>query len=207
MTARLISSRLGRRHYWRSTRLIRRSRACGVDYCVRRNGADGSGTLAPDLVDVLEVGLSVDRKFDNGLKVEATATYATAKNEIAIAGFDALQAWNAGLEVSLGDWTAGGAYLQSNNALSDGDYVAYDAGVTWKPSEYGFSASYGHAEDKSINLESDQFVFGVTREFNKFTLGTGVQYIERTTPFATGGVVRSQKEKATALFVEGGFKF
>ena len=183
------------------------ARACGVDYCVRRNGADGSGTLAPDLKDVMEVGLSVDRKFDNGLKVEATATYATAKNEIAIAGFDDLQAWNTGLEVSLGDWTAGASYLQSNNALSNGDYVAYDAGITWKPSAYGFSASYGHADDKSINLESDQFVFGVTREFNKFTLGTGVQYIERTTPFATGGVVASQKEKATALFIEGGFKF
>ena len=183
------------------------ARACGVDYCVRRNGADGSGTLAPDLVDVIEVGLAVDRKFDNGLKVEATATYATAKNEIAIAGFDDLQAWNTGLEVTLGDWTAGGSYLQSNNALSDGDYVAYDAGLTWKPSAYGFSASYGHADDKSINLKADQFVFGVTREFNKFTLGTGVQYIERTTPFATGGVVSSQKEKATALFVEGGFKF
>jgi len=114
---------------------------------------------------------------------------------------------NTGLEVSMGDWTAGGSYLQSNNALSNGDYIAYDAGVTWKPSAYGFSASYGHANDKNVNLKSDQFVFGVTREFNKFTLGTGVQYIERTTPFAVGGVVSSEKEKATALFVEGGFKF
>jgi len=183
------------------------ARACGVDYCVRRNSDDESGTLAPDLEDVIEVGLSLDRKFSNGLKVEATATYATAQNEIALAGFDDLQAWNTGLEISLGDWTAGGSYLQSNNALSDGDYTAWDAGVTWKPSAYGFSASYGHANDKNVNLESDQFVFGVTREFNKFTLGTGVQYIERTVPFATGGVVTSEKEKATALFIEGGFKF
>ena len=183
------------------------ARACGVDYCVRKNSDDESGTLAPDLVDVMEVGLSLDRKFDNGLKVEATATYATAKNELAIAGFDDLQAWNTGLEVSLGDWTAGGSYLQSNNALSDGDYTAYDAGLMWKPSAYGFSASYGHANDKNVNLKSDQFVFGVIREFDKFTLGTGVQYIERTTPLATGNIVSSQKEKATALFVEGGFKF
>ena len=183
------------------------ARACGVDYCVRRNSDDESGTLAPDLKNVVEVGLAIDRQFDNGLKVEATANYATAKNDLAIAGFDDLQSWNTGLEVSLGDWTAGGSYLQSNNALSDGDYTAWDAGLTWKPSAYGFTASYGHANDKNVNLKSDQFVFGVIREFDKFTLGTGVQYIERTTPLAAGNVITSQKEKATALFVEGGFKF
>ena len=183
------------------------ARACGVDYCVRRNSDDESGTLAPDLKNVVEVGLAIDRQFDNGLKVEATANYATAKNDLAIVGFDDLQSWNTGLEVSLGDWTAGGSYLQSNNALSDGDYTAWDAGLTWKPSAYGFTASYGHANDKNVNLKSDQFVFGVIREFDKFTLGTGVQYIERTTPLAAGNVITSQKEKATALFVEGGFKF
>ncbi len=183
------------------------ARACGVDYCVRKNSDDESGTLAPDLKDVMEVGLALDRKFDNGLKVEATANYATAKNDLILPGFDDLQSWNTGLEVSLGDWTAGGSYLQSNNALSNGDYTAWDAGLTWKPSAYGFSASYGHANDKNVNLKSDQFVFGVIREFDKFTLGTGVQYIERTTPLAAGDVISSQKEKATALFVEGGFKF
>ena len=109
--------------------------------------------------------------------------------------------------MTLGDWTAGGSYLQSNNALADGDYTAWDAGITWKPSAYGFTASYGHAEDKNVDLTSDQFVFGVIREFDKFTLGTGVQYIERTTPLAAGNIISSQKEKATALFIEGGFKF
>lgn len=183
------------------------ARACGVDYCVRRNGEDGSGTLAPDLKDVLEVGLSLDRKFDNGLKVEATATYATANNDIELAGFDDLQAWNTGLEVSLGDWTAGASYLNSNNALSDGDYTAWDAGITWKPSQLGFSASFGQAIDDNASLKSNQAVLGVTYEFDKFTLGTGVQYIERKTPFLVGGIREIRKEDATALFIEGGFKF
>ena len=183
------------------------ARACGVDYCVRKNGEDGSGTLAPDLKDVMEVGLSLDRKFDNGLKVEATATYATAKNEIELAGFDDLKAWNTGLEISLGDWTAGGSYLQSNNALSDGDYTAWDAGLTWKPSQLGFSASYGQAKDDNVRLKSNQAVLGVTYEFDKFTLGTGVQYIERETPFVVGGIRELRKEDATAFFIEGGFKF
>ena len=183
------------------------ARACGVDYCVRRNNDDPSDTLAPDLKDVMEVGLALDRKFDNGLKMEATATYATAKNEIALAGFDDLQAWNAGLEVTYDDWTAGGSYLHSNNALSDGDYTAWDAGITWKPSQLGFSASYGQAIDDNVSLKSNQAVLGVTYEFDKFTLGTGVQYIERKTPFVVGGIREIRKEDATALFIEGGFKF
>lgn len=182
-------------------------RACGVDYCVRRNSDDPSGTLAPDLENVLEVGLALDRRFDNGLKVEATASYATAKNDIALAGFDDLQAWNTGLEVTFGDWIAGGSYLQSNNALSDGDYTAWDAGITWKPSQLGFSASYGQATDDNVSLKSNQAVLGVTYEFDKFTLGTGVQYIERETPFVVGGIREIRKEDATALFIEGGFKF
>lgn len=183
------------------------ARACGVDYCVRRNGADGSGALSPDLKDVMEVGLSLDRKFGNGLEVEATGTYARASEESGIAAFDDLSVYNAGIEVKLSDWTVGGSYLQSNNGLADGDYSAWDAGITWKPSKLGFTAAYGHAKDDNINLTSDQIVAGVSYEFDRFTLGTGVQYIERNVPVETGGVVTSEKEKATALFVEGGFTF
>lgn len=183
------------------------ARACGVDYCVRRNGADGTGVLSPDLSDVIEFGAAIDRKFDNGINVEATFTYATASEDSGLAVFDDLESWNSGIEVSLNDWTVGGSYLQSNNGLTDGDYTAWDAGITWKPSKLGFTASYGHAEDENINLTSDQAVFGVSYEFDRFTLGTGVQYIERTVPIATGLVVGEETEKATAFFVEGGFTF
>ena len=183
------------------------SRACGVDYCVRRNGEDGTGVLAPDLSDVIEFGAAIDRKFDNGLNVEATFTYATASEDSTLAVFDDLESWNTGLEVSFNDWTVGGSYLQSNNGLADGDYTAWDAGITWKPSRLGFTASYGHAEDENINLESDQGVFGISYEFDRFTLGAGAQYIERTVPRATGLTIGEDEEKATALFIEGGFTF
>ena len=183
------------------------ARACGVDYCVRSNGADGTGVLSPDLSDVIEFGAAVDRKFDNGINVEATFTYAMASEDSGLAVFDDLESWNSGVEVSLNDWTVGGSYLQSNNGLTDGDYTAWDAGITWKPSKLGFTASYGHAEDENINLTSDQAVFGISYEFDRFTLGTGVQYIERTVPIATGLVVGEETEKATAFFVEGGFTF
>jgi len=183
------------------------ARACGVDYCVRENGEDVSGALSPDLDDVIEVGLSLDRTFNNGLKVEATGTYARASEQSGLAVFDDLSAWNTGVEISLADWTVGGSYLQSNNGLADGDYTAWDAGITWKPSQLGFSASYGQAIDDNVSLKSNQAVLGMTYEFDKFTLGTGIQYIERKTPFVVGGIREIQKDEATALFIEGGFKF
>jgi len=182
-------------------------KVCGVDYCVRSDAKDLSGAVSPELENVLELGLSLDRQFDNGLGVELTGSYARASEQSGLAPFDDLSAWNTGLEVTLADWTVGGSYLQSNNGLLNGDYTAYDAGITWKPSQLGFTLGYGHAEDDNINLESDQFVIGATYEFDKFTLGTGVQYIERSAPVLNGLVLSDRTEKATSIFVEGGFKF
>ncbi len=181
------------------------ARACGVDYCVKRN--DGTGTLAPDLEDMLEVGLALDRTFDNGLKVEGTATYARGSEKSGFAGLDDLESFNLGAETSWMDITLGGSFLKSNNGLLNGDYKAWDIGATWKPSDLGVTLGYGHAKDENVNLESDQFVAGLTYDFDTFTLGAGAQYIERETQGVTGTFVTPQKEKATALFIEGGFKF
>lgn len=181
------------------------ARACGVDYCVKRN--DGTGTLAPDLEDILEVGLALDRTFDSGLKVEGTATYARGSEKSGFAGLDDLESFNLGAEASWMDITLGGSFLKSNNGLLSGDYKAWDIGATWKPSDLGVTLGYGHAKDDNVNLTSDQFVAGLTYDFDKFTLGAGAQYIERDTQGISGLAVTPQKDKATALFIEGGFEF
>ena len=183
------------------------ARACGVDYCVRSNGSDESGALSPDLDDVIEFGLALDRKFAGGLEVEVTGTYARASEQSNLAAFDDLSAFNAGIEVSLDDWTLGGSWLNSNNALEDGDYTAWDIGLTWKPSALGFTLGYGEADDDNIDLSSKQAVAGVTYDFDRFTLGTGVQYVDRDVPVVTGGVRNLESERAAAFFIEGGFKF
>lgn len=181
------------------------ARACGANYCVKRN--DGTGALSPDLEDIFEVGLALDRTFNNGLKVEATATYAMGSEQSAIAAFDDLQAYNFGAEMSWMDITLGGSFLKSNNGLLDGDYQAWDVGATWKPSALGFTLGYGHATDDLVNLTSDQFIAGVTYDFDKFTVGAGAQYIERETLGFDGTLVAPQKDKATALFIEGALEF
>ena len=184
------------------------SRACGVDYCVRANGADGSGVLSPDIEDVFEAGLALDRTFDNGFSVEATATYATGSEDTGLDVFDDLQALGLGLELGYGDFILGGSYLNSNNGLTDGDYIAWDAGLTWQPSQLGFTLGYGQSEDRNINLESEQAVFGVSYDWNdNLRFGTGAQYIRRDVPINRAGVVTQEEEDALSIFLEGRVTF
>lgn len=184
------------------------SKACGVDYCVQSNGKDESGALSPDIEDVLELGVALDKTFANGLSVEMTGTYARGSEISALAAFDDLEAYGLGLELGYMDWTLGGSYLQSNNGLMNGDYSAYDVGLTWQPNQWGVTIGYGHAEDDSVGLTSDQGVFGISYDFSdRYRLGTGVQYIEREVPFDVGGVITSTKEDAMSVFVEGRVTF
>ena len=177
---------------------------CGVDYC---NGKNIAGILQPEIEDIFEVGLALDRTFDTGIRAEITGTYARGSEQSGGLDFDDLESFGAGLEIEYGDWTVGTSYLQSNNGLLNGDYTAYDAGITWKPSALGFTLGYGHAEDDNVGLESDQAVFGVTYDFNKFTLGTGVQYVDRDVNGLVDGLPTQLDQKATSVFIQAGFKF
>ena len=179
---------------------------CGVDYCVERGGV--ANVLTPDLEDVLEAGLALDRTFANGLSVEGTVTYARASEASGLAGLDDLSSVGAGVEVSLADWTVGGSWLSSNQGLVGGDYQAFDAGLTWAPGPWGFTVNYGHATDDLVQLSSDQITGGVSYTFrDRFTLGAGVQYADRETLRDVAGTAVLGSESATALFIEGGFTF
>jgi len=110
---------------------------CGVDYCVRDNTLnDPLSPLTPELDNAIEFGVALDRTFDSGLSVEGTLTYATASEQMGYDYFDDLASIGAGLSVEMGDWAFGTSYLTSNNGIAeDGDYSAFDAGLTWKPAD------------------------------------------------------------------------
>ncbi|MEM7727948.1 MAG: hypothetical protein AAF311_01600 [Pseudomonadota bacterium] len=180
--------------------------ACGVDYCVDLN--DVANVVAPDINDILEAGVALDRTFAPGVSVEATATYARGSEGSGLAGLDDLTALGAGLEFRMRDWTLGGSWLSSNQGLANGDYESYDIGLTWKPSALGFTLGYGQAVDDNVGLKSEQMVGGVTYDLNeRIRFGAGVQHADRKTIRDTGGVARISNEKATALFIEAGITF
>ncbi len=184
------------------------ARACGVDYCVEKNSANPLDPFAPEIEDIFEVGVAFDRKFDNGFSAELTGTYARGSETSGNAIFDDLQSYGVGLELKYADIVFGTSYLGSNNGFAgDGNYTAYDAGLTWQPNQWGFTASYGHADDDIVKLKSDQGVLAVSYDFGKFRLGSGVQYVHRTVPTITGAAATERTENATALFLEGRFKF
>jgi len=184
------------------------AKACGVDYCVRGNDDEPVGVIAPDLKNVAEFGVALDRKFSNGMSVEATATYAMASEDSGLDVFDDLQALGLGLELGYMDWTLGGSYLQSNNALADGDYTSMDVGLTWQPSKLGLTLGYGQAEDDNVGLKSQQAVAGISYDWNEsFRIGLGAQYVDRDVNVVTNGLISDRNEKAVSGFIEGRFTF
>lgn len=181
--------------------------ACGVDYCTERDAV--TNVLSPDLKDVVEVGVALDRTFDGGLSVEGTVTYARASEVSGRPVFNDLETYGAGIEVKLSDWTLGSSWLTSNQGLSARDYEAYDVGLTWKPSALGFTLGYGHASDELVGLKSDQFIGGVSWDYNeRIRFGTGVQYTQRESLRDLGGLTAQiGKEDGLGVFLEGGITF
>lgn len=184
------------------------ARACGVDYCVKSNTAAALDPFAPQIENVFEAGIALDRKFANGFSAELTGTYAHGSEDSGLAVFDSLQSYGLGLELKYSDFTFGTSYLKSNNGFAgQGDYTAYDAGITWKPSNWGLTASYGHADDDIAHITSDQGVLALSYDLGKVRLGTGVQYVRRDVPLVIGAVRTKEKEDAAALFIEAGIDF
>lgn len=185
------------------------ARACGVDYCVKKNTTNALDPVGPQIEDVLELGVSLDRKFENGLSVEVTGTYARGSEKSGNAVFDDLSSYSLGMEMKYEDLVFGTSYLRSNNGFAgQGHYTAYDIGLTWKPSKWGMSTSYGYADDDIAKMTARQGVLGLSYDVNdKFRLGTGLQYVNRKVPFVTASGRDHRTEDALALFVEAGITF
>ncbi len=184
------------------------ARACGVDYCVKKNATGVNEPFAPEIKNVFEGGLSIDRTFANGLRAELTGTYAHGSEDSGVPGFASLNSYGVGLDLSYADFVFGTSFLKSNNGFAgQGDYTAWDAGLTWKPNNWGFTASYGHADDDIARLTSNQAVLALSYDLGQIRLGTGVQYISRDVPIITATGRNARNEKATAVFVEVGTDF
>ena len=181
--------------------------ACGAYACFRRNGSEkAAGSVGPVLEDAWEVGVALDRTMGD-FKAELTASYAAAKQAESLAAFDDLSSWGFGAELEWRDFTLGGGYLSSNNALADGNFTSWDIGLAWRSGDWGVSGAYAFAEDENVDVTSDEFTLGLTRSFGDLHIGTGVQYIEREAPYLIGGVATLEEETATAVFIETGWSF
>lgn len=187
--------------------------ACGVDYCAESNTGAAVDPFTPQFKNVIEGGIAFDRKFGNGMTAELTATYATGSEDTGNPAFENLKSYGLGLEIASETLTFGTSYLKSNNGIAgQGDYTAYDAGVTWQPGKLGFTASYGWADDDLAKMTAHQGVFAVSYDvetnWGRYRFGSGVQYVSRDVPFINAAPARdARKEDGFGLFLEAGVKF
>ena len=132
-----------------------------------------------NLKDAIELGVAIDKIYNNGLMFEIAMSYAHAKNINVAGDFNNLNAWNFGYKVIYNKFTLSSSYLKSNNALKYGDYIAWDGGAIWKPGRLGVSMSYGKSLERNIYRKTSYSLAGLSYEFNDYILSAGLQYIKR----------------------------
>lgn len=183
--------------------------ACGVDYCVRGNDyANTFAPIAPEMENAVELGIALDRTFNNGFGVELAASYAAATESTGYDVFEDLQAYNVGLNMRYDAFEFGANYLSSNNGwAAEGDYQAADLGLTWQPNAWGVTAGLGWSQDDLARATGKSALLGVSYDFDWMTLGAGVQYADREVPVYNGTDVSLITQDGTSLFLEGAVKF
>lgn len=122
-----------------------------------RDGAAGSGFGIPTTNDDVghfedswEVAGRWDGEFE-GVGVSAGLGYVHASTETdaaaALVGSDDLESWDAGVNVSFGAFSAGGAYLTSNNGIqTSGDSDTWVVGADWTNGPWTAGVSWLDAE-------------------------------------------------------------
>ena len=184
--------------------------------------------------DVVEAAVYYQRGIDvsdRPLRVGVGASYVRAAEDQAaivpqtVAIADALgdyRAYALGLNVAYGNLTVGGSVKSTNAALGeqDGDYLAFDAGVTYEVGDWNFMLGYGAADaERDASLLVAAPVLGpLPRAFDRktqtaqagvskalpegVTLGVAAQFVDADRPALLGG-----EEDAAAVVLESSFKF
>lgn len=126
------------------------------------------GVANAELENVWEGAASFARQFaNNGVRVRAALTYATATSGAGLTGFGDYEALGAGLELERGKWSTGLRWLSSNNAQDsgNGDYQAWEAGIVRSSGLWRVGVEAGWAEDQLSTVEGMSWLIGASRRF------------------------------------------
>ena len=139
-----------------------------------RRPAAGTGGLAPDTRNAIELALNGTHRFrESGWRFDVGFGWSNA--EVSNRGplseispiYEDMQTWSAGTRIEKGDWTVGASWLNSDNGLPDGDYSGWTAGLFREAYDIDFSAEYGESEDQFSNLESQGWRLAAARDFGR----------------------------------------
>ena len=150
----------------------------------------------------------------------ASVVTAEEDTNTALGLFDDYQSYSLGLNVAFRGLTLGGSVKSTNgglllNDISEDEYFAFDAGVTYKTGDWGFMLGYGKSEsnligptrvdsnDTSLFRDTQSAQAGVTYFLGRgITIGAAAQYVDSKTPSVIGG-----PEDAVTAVIETGIRF
>ncbi|MEL6413564.1 MAG: porin [Pseudomonadota bacterium] len=139
-----------------------------------RRPAAGTGGLAPNTRNAIELALNGTRRFrESDLRLDVGLAWSNAdvSNRGPLSDFspiyEDMQTWSAGTRIEKGDWTVGASWLNSENGLPDGDFSSWSAGVFREAYSIDFSAEYGESEDRFSDLESQSWRLAAARDLGR----------------------------------------
>ena len=152
------------------------AKADGLD----RRPAAGTGGLAPDIENAVELALNGTRRLrESGWRFDVGLAWSSAdvSNRTSLTNYQQVDTWSAGTRIEKDDWTFGASWLGSDNGLSQSDYQAWSAGLHRTAFGSEFSFEYGQSTDDGVQLDTKSFRAGAAREFGRGTK-LAIGYVE-----------------------------
>lgn len=156
----------------RASANLRFNTAAGIDL------AGLSGARPADTIEgAYELGVNFDRLVE-GIGVRGSFTYGGARDPMNVAVKEDTAAWNLGLNLSVGDFTLGGAYGYIEGAILGRAYDPTDASTA--------------ALTRGRKLERSSFDVGGTYTIADWTLGLNYAYGTASYPVVVSGGLTSR---------------
>lgn len=155
----------------------------GISYTPQVNDRGQSVTRADNtgLEDVLDLGLTYDRAFNGGYKLNLSGTYETASatnTTVGVLGGDDVSAWNLGGSLAYQGFSVAGSYgdiADTGIRNTEGNY--YTVGAAYKAGPVGVSATWIDSQVETVGAAVDN-------DFSNLVLGADYKLAPGLTPYA-----------------------
>jgi len=204
---------------------------CGEDLCAPQDlrfalPETSALTEAANWENVIEGAFFYQKGLDLGsdgskdliLGFGASVVSADEDTRSPISLFENYQSYSLGLNIAFRGLTLGGSVKTTNTGIrivegdEDDDYLAFDAGVTYKTGDWGFMLGYGKSEaniigptiiEPRIFRDTQTAQAGITYFLGRgITFGAAAQYVDSKKPNTIGG-----EEDSIAAVIETNIRF
>lgn len=155
----------------------------GVTFAPDQDAASdlgGVGTEGTGINEQYEFAVRYEGQLQN-VGVIAGAGYSHGENNSAAATAEDRQVWNVGLDLDIGPFGVGAAYVADNNALDNSDTDIIVLGVDYTTGPFKVGATY-YNNDTDNGTEYDRYTAGVVYEYGPgLTFRGSIQHLEADT--------------------------